>query len=149
MKKEMIKENKYHLWEAISYVLLLVFFTYTTIMVEVLKDFHGIWDAYALNQASPFGLLTNFGLLMLMVIDYVSGKSKVESYSLMRMGLCFLVYIIIFGHAKVVANPIEYSEYKTLLSFPSLFIFLHLLTLAYLVYIKYQTLKEYKVLQII
>lgn len=145
----MIRENKYHLLEAISYVFLLVFFTYTTIMIEILKDFHGIWDAYAINQASPFGLLTNFGLLFLMVIDYVSGKSRVESYSLMRMGLCFFLYIIIYGHAQVVANPIEYCEYKTLLAFPSLFIFLHLLTLVYLVYIKYQTLKEYKVSQIV
>ena len=145
----MTKENRHHLWEAISYVFLLVFFTYTAITVEVLKDINGLWDVYAQNQASPFGLLTNFGLLLLLVIDYASGKSKVDSYSLLRMSLCFFVYVVVFGHAKVVANPLEYSEYKILLAFPSFFIFLHMLSLVYLVYIKYQTLKEYTVSQIV
>lgn len=140
----MLKENKKHLWEAVSYVFLLVFFTYTAIAVELLKDCQGVWEAYALNQSSVFALLTNFGLLVLMIIDYVSGKTKVNAQTLIRVSLCFFTYIVIYGHAKVVSHPVRYSDYGILLSFPSLFIFLHLLTLCYLVFVKYQTLKEFR-----
>lgn len=144
----MQKENIKHLWEAISYVSLLVFFTYTAITIELMKDYHGLWDAYAYNQSSVFALLTNFGLLVLMVIDYTSGKTKVNAFTLMRVSLCFFTYIVIYGHAKVVSYPDIYRDYELLLSLPSLFIFLHILTLIYLVYVKYQTLREYKVSKI-
>lgn len=148
LKNEMLKENKKHLWEAVSYVLLLVFFTYTTITVELLKDCQGLWDAYALNQSSLFALLTNFGLLVLMVIDYTSGKTRVSARTLMRVSVCFFTYIVIYGHAKVISHPDIYSDYAMLLSLPSLFIFLHILTLIYLIYIKFQSLREYKVIKI-
>lgn len=145
---KMLNSNKKHLWEAFSYVFLLVIFTYSTVMVELLKDFCGVWDAYAYNQGSGFGLLTNFGLLLLLVIDYISGKSKVDAYAVARISTCFFVYTVIFGHARVVSRPVIYKDYEVLLSVPNLFIFLHLMTLMYLVFVKYQTLKEYKVSKI-
>ncbi|MBO5156663.1 MAG: hypothetical protein J6C05_05965 [Prevotella sp.] len=141
----MTNENRKHLAEAVIYISLLVFFTYTAVFVEGLKDLDSCWVAYKGNQATPFALLTNFGLLLLIVIDYISGKSRVEANVVLCVCVVFALDIIIYGHAKVMANPVVYRDYECLLNIPCLFALFHWATIGYLVYLKYQTLKEYSV----
>lgn len=79
----MKRRNFGHLIEAVVYIFLLMFFTYTFIAVECLKDVDGVYGAYLQNQ-------------------------------------------------------------KTVL-FPNAFIYMHLATIVYLVFIKYKSLEEVSV----
>ena len=144
----MTKENIVHLVEAIAYIFLLMLFTYTPVFVAGLKTVENCWQTYVDNQSSLFALLTNFGLLFLIVVDYASGKSKVEAKNLLYISAVFFIDVTIYGHAKVMAHPDIYKDYECLLEFPRLFAILHWLTIGSLIYFKYQTLKEYNVKQL-
>lgn len=141
----MKRRNFGHLIEAVVYIFLLMFFTYTFIAVECLKDVNGVYDAYLQNQKTVFALLTNFGLYFMLLIDYQAGKSKLPSWVMWSMAACIIIDILIYGDAMVLADPLEYSSFRTLLSFPNAFICMHLATIAYLVFIKYKSLEEVSV----
>lgn len=138
----MTKRNFGHLLESVVYIFLLVFFTYTFIAVECLKDFNGVYDAYLENQKTVFALLTNFGLYFMLLIDYQSGKSKLPTWVMWSMAVCIIVDILIYGDAKVLADPTEYSSFKNLLSYPYAFVCMHVTTILYLIFIKYKSLEE-------
>lgn len=143
--KCMNKNNIIHLAEAFLYVLLLVFFTYSAVLSHGLKSFSHFWSEYVQNQGSLFALVTNYGLLFLLIIDNAySGKRPHDNW-LPQMGAFTLVSIFTFVHARVVAHPDVYSNYAVLLKMPFLFAVMHLSLLGYLVYVKYQSLKEFTV----
>lgn len=141
----MTKENIVHLGETIAYIFLLMFFTYTPVFVAGLKTVENCWQTYVENQSSLYALLTNFGLLFLIVVDYTSGKSRLEAKNLLYISTVFFIDVIIYGHAKVMAHPNLYKDYECLLEIPWLFAILHWITIGSLIYYKYQTLKEYNV----
>lgn len=138
------KNNIKHFGEATVYVLLLVFFTYSVLFASGLQGVEQFMCDYQTNQSSLFALVTNFGLLFLLLVDNSIGMKRVPNHWLIQMGAFVLVGIFTYGHAKVVTYPEVYSKYALLLKTPHLFVFLHLLLIGYLIYIKYQTLKEYK-----
>lgn len=131
-----------HLLESLVYVGLLLFFTYTFLAVECLKDVDKLYDAYVQNQASIFALLTNFGLYFLLLIDYQSGRNKQPSWVVWSMALLIMVDILIYGDAKVLANKEGYADFKLLLEYPKALILLHSATVPLLVFIKYKSLEE-------
>lgn len=141
----MTKSNIGHLIESIVYIFLLMFFTYTFIAVECLKDIDGVYDAYLQNQKTVFALLTNFGLYFMLLIDYQSGKSKLPTWVMWSMAACIIADILIYGDAKVLADPSQYSSFKTLLAYPYAFVCMHLATIFYLIFIKYKSLEEVNV----
>lgn len=138
------KNNIRHFGEATAYVLLLVFFTYSVLFASSLQGMEHFLCDYQKNQSSLFALVTNFGLLFLLLIDNSIGKKRTPDHWLIQLGAFVLVGIFTYGHAKVVTYPEVYSNYEPLLKMPHLFVFLHLLLIGYLIYIKYQMLKEYE-----
>lgn len=141
----MKKSNFGHLIESIVYIFLLLFFTYTFVAVECLKDIDGVYDAYLQNQKTVFALLTNFGLYFMLLIDYQSGKSKLPTWVMWSMAACIIVDILIYADAKVLADSTEYSSFKTLFTYPYAFVYMHLATILYLIFIKYKSLEEVSV----
>lgn len=112
------------------------------LVVECLKDFNGVYNAYLESQKTVFALLTNFGLYFMLLIDYQSGKSKLPVWVMWSMAACIIIDILIYGDAKVLADPTEYRSFKNLLSYPYAFVCMHVMTIFYLIFIKYKSLEE-------
>lgn len=132
--------NRKHLFESIEYVGLLMFFTYTSVAVGALKG-----DAcieYVQLMASPLSLVTNFGLILMLMIDYQSLYEIVEGKMLTLLSCMFFTVILIYAHATIVGNPERYKDYVVPLSVPWLFGLLHFCVVLYLIYLKYYTLRE-------
>lgn len=141
--KETTKNNIGHFGEAVVYVLLLVFFTYSVLFASTLKGCTQFWADYQRNQSSLFAMVTNFGLLFLLLVDNSISERRVLPNWLVHMGAFVLVSLFTYGHARVVTYPDTYQDYKLLLKFPYMYAWLHAVLILYLVFIKYQTLKEY------
>lgn len=138
------KNNILHFLEAVVYVLLLVFFTYSVLFASSLKGECRFWEEYQRNQSSLFALVTNIGLLFLLLVDNSIGTKRNMPYGLVHLGAYVLLSIFTYGHARVVTYPGVYQEYEVLLKCPKFYVILHVILIVYLVFMKYQTLKEFK-----
>lgn len=141
--RETTKNNIRHLGEAVVYVLLLVFFAYSVLFASALKGEMDFWIDYQRNQSSLFAMVTNFGLLFLLLVDNSISDKRVYPNWLVHMGVFVLVALFIYGHARVVTYPDIYQNYKLLLKYPYIYAWLHAVLVLYLVFFKYQTLKEF------
>lgn len=128
--------------ESVTYITLLMFFTYTFLAVECLKDTACVYDAYLQNQATVFALVTNFGLYFMLLIDYMSGKSYFKPWVIFTMALLILVDVLIYCDACVLADPSKYESFGNLRSLPYLFAYLHIGTVLFLIFMKYKSLEE-------
>lgn len=141
--KATTKNNIRHLGEAIVYILLLVFFTYSVLFASALKGETEFWKDYQRNQSSLFAMVTNFGLLFLLLVDNSISEKRVFPNWLVHIGVFVLVTLFIYGHARVVTYPDIYQNYQWLLKCPYMYAWLHAVLILYLVFFKYQTLKEF------
>ena len=88
-------------------------------------------------------MVTNFGLLFLLLIDNSISEKRIFPQWLVHMGVFVLVSLFTYGHARVVTYPDIYQAYKPLLKYPHMYAWLHAALISYLVFVKYQTLKEF------
>lgn len=123
---------------ALSYVLLLVFFTYTPLAVELVSENSKVLSLYNATQSSYLSFLINVGLLLLMQLDYVTGKKFVSRWSIIGTLIAVMILAAICGFAF---NATEY--HKSLIGifgWAYLGMTLHVAFICYLAYVKFESL---------
>lgn len=133
-----------HYFLSISWLILIVLFTYTPLVHHVLKisDVPFV-DEYCNNQQCGISLLVNLGLLLMVVFDYI-GAGKHSTTKLLLLVLCavFVVFGIYLHTGAFVAE--ELSQYICPISNDNFSLFLHVFFLFILFYIKVESMEEQK-----
>lgn len=123
---------------ALSYVGLLVFFTYTPLAVELISENRNFLSLYNSTQSSYLSMLVNLGLLLLMELDYVSGKKFVPRNAIIGTVVAVMVVVAICGLAF---NATTYHrQFVCPFGWDYFGMVLHISFVAYLMYVKYASL---------
>lgn len=123
---------------ALSYVGLLVFFTYTPLAVELISENSKFLSLYNATQSSYLSMLVNLGLLLLMEFDYVSGKRFVPRNAIIGTIVAVMMLAAVCGLAF---NATTYHrQLKCIFGWEYLGMALHFCIVAYLIYVKYASL---------
>lgn len=123
---------------ALSYVGLLVFFTYTPLAVELISENRNLLSLYNATQSSYLSMLVNLGILLLMELDYVSGKKFVPRNAIIGTIIAVMVIAAICGLAF---NATTYHRQLICpFGWQYLGMTLHLCFVLYLAYVKFASL---------
>lgn len=118
---------------AFLWVCFMVFFTYTDLLVAWVKREVVFLNFFNNAQCQYISLFVNFGLILMLVFDYVTAKQELTVYSyilpFISIGLC----LVILGHARLFVRN-ELLQYKCPISWPyfSMSIYVVYLTTIYL-----------------
>ena len=131
-----------HLVISITWLLLMLFFTYTPLIhfIFTVTDTTFI-EMYCNNQYSGISTFVNLGLLLMLIVDLISAKRKPTYPILLGFVVAVLLIFGIYFHTgSYIAN--ELSEYSYPISEQNLSLWLHLTFILILLFIKIETLKE-------
>ena len=138
-----------HFFLSISWLILIVLFTYTSLVHHALKiSDTPFLDEYCKNQQCGISLLVNLGLLLMVVFDYI-GAGKRSTIKLLLLVLCavFVVFGIYLHAGSYVAQ--ELSQYIYPISKTNLSLFMHAFFFCILLYIKIESIEEQKIENIV
>ena len=133
VRKEFDRMRYYQI--ALAWLLLMVFFTYTTILSESMVAGSSFECVHWTNQYSLIAMMVNCGLLFMVVFDYMLIGKSMSFTMIWVIFLGIIIAICIYGHTSIMATNTA-SEYKSPLDWPSLSICLHLVFLIILLWLK-------------
>ena len=119
---------KYYLI-ALAWIMLMVFFTYTTILSEAMMVGKSLENIHWNNQCSMISLIVNCGLLFMVVFDYMLAGKDISHTMMWFIFLGIILAIGIYGHTKILVSS-TLSYYKFPLNWPLLSLYLILLAFA-------------------
>lgn len=129
-----VSKWKYYLI-ALAWIILMVFFTYTTILSEAMMVGKSLENIHWSNQCSMISLIVNCGLLFMIVFDYMLAGKDISHTMMWFIFLGIILAIGIYGHTKILVNS-TLSYYKFPLNWPLLSLYLHLAFLIILLWLK-------------
>lgn len=136
--KEFIRKKK-HWIISISWLALLLVFTYTPLIHAMLKGGEVFKNVYFESQSSWSAMFVNGGLLLMLIVDYW-GAQKQPTIVIWGLSIfAILLAMIIFAHTGAYAAG-ELSEYQYLLNDYRFSYSLHIAFLGILLYIKIRSM---------
>lgn len=134
-------KNKEHWWYSIVWIGFMVLFTYTPVMKSLLMLNDDTGSAYVNHQYCGISVLVNFGLLFMVLMDYVGANKRIGPKILfLTVFGCVLVFVMFF-HLKMQVEK-TYIQYYWPISSRGLVCFLHITFLAVVLWIKAMSLDE-------
>ena len=123
------------------WVLFLVFFTYTPVIVALFVTDKDVLCTYYEMQKAPVSLLVNFGLLGMVVWDYFSVKPTMDIRVTICLFVGLLALFVIFFHANIMFTGTGKS-YSDIINNDCLSFIAHFILLLAVGYLKYLSAKE-------
>lgn len=135
LREIMEKKGKFYVI-ALSWLLLMMFFTYTIIISESFVATNSFDEVHFKNQCSLVSLIVNCGLVFMIVFDYKVASDKDIPTNFVLVSLVGIVLAIaLYGHANVLTAN-ELDQYKFPLNWDCLSRLLHFTFLFILLYLK-------------
>lgn len=134
-----ILEHRKNAWSALTWVLFMTFFTYTTLYEAFANTNKSLIATFNEEQLGFLPMFVNFGLVIMLTFDYSSVTHPISSKSFrVPFVLTFLV-LAIMAHATMVSTDAN-DQYMWPISCDCLSYILHLLFLAGLWLMKFNIL---------
>ena len=134
------KKNK-HWLSSISWLLLIILFTYTPLVDEALKMDNAFDKMYRESQSNWIALFVNYGLLLMVAIDYLAASKRPTGKEILLLIAGFFLGMFICAHTNAY-NLNKLEGYIKPLSCHQLSYVFHLLFLGILFYLKTKSLEE-------
>lgn len=126
---------------SLAWLLLMVFFTYTILIISAFDKDINFLNAYCTNQNSAISLLVNVGLILMLMFDCISNRIK-ASYNLFGLFLsATIVAICIFCWSGAYLDN-SYSHYFFPINWIYLAYLLHIIFLILIFSLKYISLSN-------
>lgn len=130
-----ITEHQKNAWSALTWVLFMTFFTYTTLYEAFANTNKSLIATFNEEQLGFLPMFVNFGLVIMLTFDYSSVTHPISSKNFrIPFVLTFLV-LAIMAHATMVSTGV-FSQYMWPISCKGLAYSLHLLFLVGLWWMK-------------
>ena len=85
---------------ALIWLAFILFFTYSGLFVIAVQIDANLIQIYYNIQCRLVSVFVNFGLLFMLVIDYLLSDKKKHSRLLVMCLICFFIIVGLYGHAK-------------------------------------------------
>ena len=111
---------------SLSWLLLIIFFTYTTILAAIFLTEESFDTEYFSCQCMIISMIVNIGLMAMVVFDLMSAGKQLSNLDVffLLVGICFAVGI--YGHAGIMCNNSN-GQYTFPLNWKGFSFVLHLL----------------------
>lgn len=127
--------------KALMWLLLLVIFTYTPILVSLLLNNGSVMEAYFNSQHQAISLFINLGLLGMVLIDYFSVFPSIDGKMVVYLSIGVLALFVIYVHSGIIFYGNGYL-YKGIINNQWLSVTAHIILLLIVLYIKYLSLSK-------
>lgn len=120
---------------ALSWLMLMVFFTYTAILSESMMVGNTLEHAHWNNQSTLIALIVNCGLLFMVIFDYMLAGKEISHFMMWMIFLGLILAIGVYAHTSIIASETLF-DYKFPLNWPPLSLSFHLGFLIILLWLK-------------
>ncbi len=120
---------------ALSWLLLMVFFTYTAILADAMVVDKSFASVHWTNQSTLISLIVNCGLLFMVIFDYMLAGKNIPHVVMWIVFVGIIIAIGIYGHTRILYAG-ETSKYEFPLSWGAFAQWLHLFFMAILLWLK-------------
>lgn len=86
---------------SLSWLLLIIFFTYTAILSSIFLTGKCFDDEYFRNQCQVISMIVNMGLMAMVVFDYMSAGKQMSNKDVVLLILGMLLIVGIYGHSGI------------------------------------------------
>ena len=126
---------------ALAWLMLMIFFTYSTILSEAMMIGNTLEHAHWNNQCTLIALIVNCGLLFMVIFDYMLAGKEISHSMMWFIFLGIVLAIGIYGHTRILESD-TLSSYKYPLNWSPLSMLLHLAFLLVLLGLKERAIED-------
>jgi len=126
---------------AVTWTLFMSFFTYTCCWVALVSTKVPFLNVYSNSQASTISLIVNFGLVLMLVFDYMKSTATLEKWMFGLFGASMLVAVTVYAHSLAMTEN-HLGDFIMPISHPFFGVVLHLLFLTLLCVMKFVCLSK-------
>lgn len=126
---------------ALLWTLFMSFFTYTSYWVALVSVGVSFLDGFVDGQSSIVSLVVNFGLVLMLIFDYMSSSDTSKKWMFGLFGISMFVAVMVYAHSLMAAQQ-RLNEFIMPISFPDFGITMHSLFMALLCGMKFVCLSN-------
>lgn len=126
---------------AIGWLLLLIFFTYTSLVATLFMADGDFLTDYVESQHQSVALFVNIGLLCMVSIDYFCNKPYLDLKYAIILFIGIISLFVVYAHSGILFTKTGYL-YKRILNNNWLSFFAHIVFLGTVLIIKYWSLRK-------
>lgn len=86
---------------SLSWLLLIIFFTYTAVLSSIFLTGKCFDEEYFKNQCQVISMIVNMGLMAMVVFDYMSAGKQMSNKDVVLLIIGMLLVVGIYGHSGI------------------------------------------------